>query len=139
MIDLEKVTAEKLQKVIDENLLITDNNYEEKLLKLPAIYAAFSIIFSKGEKELSLLKATLDQLIAGEKVNIRENGKKSVDEVNSLVDNNKIIFETKVKIIQLEEKVLMLKSLLKSFDIQRDCLIQISANKREEKKSFGVN
>tara|TARA_R110002020_G_scaffold142235_2_gene314351 strand:+ start:17324 stop:17770 length:447 start_codon:yes stop_codon:yes gene_type:complete len=125
-------------------LQISELEIDTTLMNHSAIYAYFAALLSYSknvrddlaieldkQESLTMKKRTSEMTSAGKKV--------SQTALNSYVLSVPEIVELKNKLAKADSKYSLAKSLVNALDHQKDCLVQISANKRAEAKLFSTN
>ena len=125
-------------------LQISELEIDTTLMNHSAIYAYFAALLSYAknvrddlsieldkQESLTMKKRTSDMASSGQKV--------TQTALNSYVLSVPEIVELKNKLTKADSKYSLAKSLVNALDHQKDCLVQISANKRAEAKLFSTN
>jgi len=125
-------------------LQISEIEIDNTLMNHSAIYAYFAGLLSYAKQVRDELSIDLDKQ---ESITMKKRasemaviGKKVAQTaLNSYVLSVPEIVELKNKLAKADGKYTLAKSLVNALDHQKDCLVQISANKRAEAKLFSTN
>ena len=135
---IEEVNFDKVQALIPKLFEVNEESYENKLMEHASIYTTFSILSSEAIKLMGRAEINLDKIIATKtkEAKISSSKKLTVVDVNSIINADDEVVEAKTLLGDLTHKVNLLKGILKGLEHQKDCLVQISANKRKEKDLY---
>jgi len=135
---LEDISLKSIQKLIPELLEIREESYEDRLREHAAVYTLFSVLYAQSLKMQTEAENDLDSLMATKTKEAKDSSPKklTVADTTAIIDSDTEIIGSKQKFNEMSYKVNLLKGLLKGLDHQKDCLVQISANKRKEKDLY---
>lgn len=141
MINIDSLTAEKVKALLPKILQIDEGNFEQKLVEQPSTYTLFATLHAEAIKSETESDILLENYIAEKKVQVREQGSSSqkrmtADAVEAIISSDDKVQALKTNCCDATYKVNLLKGVLKGLDHQKDCLIQVSANKRKEKDLY---
>ena len=125
-------------------LQINDSDIESTLMNHSAIYAYFASLLSYSKKVRDQKSIDLDkkesEVMEKRRADLQLNGEKATQgALNSYVLSVPTLVQTKQELVNADSKYSLAKSLINALDHQKDCLVQISANKRAEAKLFSTN
>ena len=135
---IEEVDFEKIQALIPKLFDIDEESYELKLRDHASIYTTFSILSSEAIKLMGRAEISLDKIVATKTkyAKVSSSKKLTVVDVNAIIDADDEVVEAKISLGDMTYKVNLLKGILRGLEHQKDCLVQISANKRKEKDLY---
>jgi len=125
-------------------LQINDDAIESTLMNHSAIYAYFASLLSYAKRVRDESSIELDK----KESEVREKRRADLELVgekvtqgalNSYVLSVPNLIKAKQELADADSKYSLAKSLINALDHQKDCLVQISANKRAEAKLFSTN
>tara|TARA_R110000803_G_scaffold200636_1_gene265105 strand:+ start:1179 stop:1625 length:447 start_codon:yes stop_codon:yes gene_type:complete len=125
-------------------LQINDSDIEATLMNHSAIYAYFAALLSFAKKVRDNITIKLDKdeadIMSARRASLESVGTKATQgALNSYVLSVPELVSTRQKLVNADSRYTLAKSLLNALDHQKDCLVQISANKRAEAKLFSTN
>tara|TARA_R110002096_G_scaffold1465_4_gene7624 strand:- start:2246 stop:2692 length:447 start_codon:yes stop_codon:yes gene_type:complete len=125
-------------------LQINDSDIEATLMNHSAIYAYFAALLSYAKKVRDEVSIKLDKdesdVMAAQRLKLESAGTKATQgALNSYVLSVPELVYTRQKLVDADSKYTLAKSFINALDHQKDCLVQISANKRAEAKLFSTN
>jgi len=125
-------------------LQINDSDIETTLMNHSAIYAYFAALLSYAKKVRDEASIKLDKdesdTMATRRADLQLSGEKVTQgALNSYVLSVPELVSTRQKLVNADSRYTLAKSLINALDHQKDCLVQISANKRAEAKLFSTN
>jgi hypothetical protein len=125
-------------------LQIHDSDIESTLMNHSAIYAYFAALLSYAKKVRDDVTIKLDKdeadIMAARRLKLESVGTKVTQgSLNSYVLSVPELVTTRQKLVNADSRYTLAKSLINALDHQKDCLVQISANKRAEAKLFSTN
>ena len=125
-------------------LQINDSDIEATLMNHSAIYAYFAALLSYSKKVRDNITIKLDKdeadIMSARRASLESVGTKATQgALNSYVLSVPELVSTRQKLVNADSRYTLAKSLLNALDHQKDCLVQISANKRAEAKLFSTN
>ncbi len=125
-------------------LQINDSDIESTLMNHSAIYSYFASLLSyakrvRDEKSIELDKKE-SEVMEKRRAELQLNGEKATQgALNSYVLSVPELVQAKLELATADSRYSLAKSLINALDHQKDCLVQISANKRAEAKLFSTN
>tara|TARA_R110000787_G_scaffold195504_1_gene306949 strand:+ start:165 stop:611 length:447 start_codon:yes stop_codon:yes gene_type:complete len=142
--ELYNTFADEYLTISKKYLQINDSEIETTLMNHSAIYAYFAALLSyakkvRDESSIKLDKDESDTMAARRRA--QESGGQKVTQgaLNSYVLSVPELVTIRQELVDADSKYLLAKSLINALDHQKDCLVQISANKRAEAKLFSTN
>jgi len=125
-------------------LQINDSDIEATLMNHSAIYAYFAALLSFAKKVRDNITIKLDKdeadIMSARRASLESVGTKATQgALNSYVLSVPELVSTRQKLVNADSRYTLAKSLINALDHQKDCLVQISANKRAEAKLFSTN
>jgi len=125
-------------------LQIHDSDIESTLMNHSAIYAYFAALLSYAKKVRDDVTIKLDKdeadIMAARRLKLESVGTKVTQgSLNSYVLSVPELVTTRQKLVNADSRYTLAKSLINALHHQKDCLVQISANKRAEAKLFSTN
>ena len=142
--ELYNTFADEYLTISKKYLQINDSDIETTLMNHSAIYAYFAALLSyakkvRDESSIKLDKDESDTMAARRLA--QESGGQKVTQgaLNSYVLSVPELVTIRQELVDADSKYLLAKSLINALDHQKDCLVQISANKRAEAKLFSTN
>ncbi|MBT4111491.1 hypothetical protein HOE37_06545 [Candidatus Woesearchaeota archaeon] len=140
MLKTDNISSEKIQELIPKVLEINDGNFEVKLQEQPAIFTTFSCVLADAAREVASVEGGLDTLIAQKAIDAKNSSTKklTVADTQAIIDCDNEVITQRSLLADSQKKVSLLKGLLKGLEYQKDCLVQISANKRKEKEIYST-
>jgi len=129
-----------LSDKIKKKLVIDASHLNDEIIKQPGEYAYYSHQCVKKKRELDLLVLDLDVLIAKKDSKYRDcfvkSGKKLTEsQLEKLINKTDAVIKLRRDIIDIKCRYKILKGVVAAYEQRKDCLISISANRREEMKS----
>lgn len=137
-LSVKTISIKDLHEALDTLFNLTEINYENKLMKQSSYITFFSTLYAEVTKKVEQQKILIDQAKGLAKIEAIDKSptKLSVDMLNTISDTNTVVVRAKLELTELEEKQNLIKGALKGLEHQKDCLIQISSNKRQERKAY---
>lgn len=142
--ELYNTFADEYLTISKKYLQINDSDIETTLMNHSAIYAYFAALLSyakkvRDESSIKLDKDESDTMAARRLA--QESGGQKVTQgaLNSYVLSVPELVTIRQELVDADSKYSLAKSLINALDHQKDCLVQISANKRAEAKLFSTN
>jgi len=144
IIELYRTFEDEYLSISKKYLQINDSDVETTLMNHSAIYAYFAALLSYAKKVRDETSIKLDKeesdTMAVRKTELESTGTKVTQgALNSYVLSVPELVTTRQKLVTADSKYTLAKSLINALDHQKDCLVQISANKRAEAKLFSTN
>jgi len=142
--ELYDTFADEYLTISKKYLQINDSDIEETLMNHSAIYAYFAALLSYAKKVRDDVTIKLDKdeadIMAARRLSLESVGTKVTQgSLNSYVLSVPELVNTRQKLVNADSRYTLAKSLINALDHQKDCLVQISANKRAEAKLFSTN
>jgi hypothetical protein len=144
IIDLYNTFEDEYLTISKKYLQIDDSDIETTLMNHSAIYAYFAALLSyakkiRDEKSIKLDKEE-SEVMKERAMELKASGQKATQSsLNSYVLSVPELVLVRQELADADSKYSLAKSLLNALDHQKDCLVQISANKRAEAKLFSTN
>lgn len=144
IIDLYDTFEDEYLSISKKYLQINDSDIESTLLNHSAIYAYFASLLAYAKRERDSISISLDkresEIMKEKSSDLRSKGQKATQSgLNSYVLSVPELVDIRSKLVLADSKYSLAKSIINALDHQKDCLIQISANKRAEAKLFSTN
>ena len=133
-----------IDKTVEERLKIDESHLNDEIMRQPGEYAYYTRKYADKKKDVELLKLELNVLVAERDSFLREDftskGEKFTEpKITNAINKESKAVELKKKIINAECEYDTLKGIVSAWDQRKDCLVSISANKREElKQRIGI-
>ena len=142
--DLYNTFADEYLTISKKYLQINDSDIETTLMNHSAIYAYFAALLSYAKKVRDEASIKLDKdesnTMAARRLSQESGGQKVTQgSLNSYVLSVPELVSIRQELVDADSKYTLAKSLINALDHQKDCLVQISANKRAEAKLFSTN
>tara|TARA_R100001377_G_C3175307_1_gene104591 strand:- start:546 stop:992 length:447 start_codon:yes stop_codon:yes gene_type:complete len=144
IIELYRTFEDEYLSISKKYLQISDSDVEATLMNHSAIYAYFAALLSyakrmRDETSIKLDKEESDTM-ADRRTELESAGTKVTQgALNSYVLSVTELVSIRQELVDADSKYTLAKSLINALDHQKDCLVQISANKRAEAKLFSTN
>ena len=142
--ELYNTFADEYLTISKKYLQINDSDIETTLMNHSAIYAYFAALLSYAKKVRDEASIKLDKdesnTMAARRLSQESGGQKVTQgSLNSYVLSVPELVSIRQELVDADSKYTLAKSLINALDHQKDCLVQISANKRAEAKLFSTN
>ena len=142
--ELYNTFADEYLTISKKYLQINDSDIETTLMNHSAIYAYFAALLSYAKKVRDEASIKLDKdesdTMAARRLSQESGGQKVTQgALNSYVLSVPELVSIRQELVDADSKYTLAKSLINALDHQKDCLVQISANKRAEAKLFSTN
>ena len=142
--ELYDTFADEYLTISKKYLQINDSDIEETLMNHSAIYAYFAALLSYSKRVRDEISIKLDKdesdVMAARRISHGSGGQKITQgALNSYVLSVPELVNIRQELVDADSKYTLAKSLINALDHQKDCLVQISANKRAEAKLFSTN
>jgi hypothetical protein len=144
IIDLYDKFEDEYLSISKKYLQISDTDIDTTLMNHSAIYAYFAALLSyaKKVKDKKVIEADKkeSEVMETRRAQLEMNGQKATQGgLNSYVLSVPELVQIKAELATADSKYSLAKSLINALDHQKDCLVQLSANKRAEAKLFSTN
>ena len=144
ILDLYNTFEDEYLTISKKYLQINDSDIETTLMNHSAIYAYFASLLSYAKKVRDEESIKLDreesETMKKRTAELKANGQKvTQSSLNSYVLSVPELVQIRQELVDADSKYSLAKSLINALDHQKDCLVQISANKRAEAKLFSTN
>jgi len=142
--DVEKVYSnieKAYEDTVKDFLKIDEHNLDSRLNNHSSVFAFFGSVLAFAKMELEKCELALQAISSKYKDECRNSTSKKVPahEIADYVDSKEEVLEQKKKIIEAEYKYNLVKGIVSALGNQRDMLIQISSNRRQEQKLITEN
>jgi hypothetical protein len=142
--DLYNTFEDEYLTISKKYLQINDSDIETTLMNHSAIYAYFASLLSYAKKIRDEESIKLDreesETMKKRTAELKAKGQKvTQSSLNSYVLSVPELVQIRQELVDADSKYSLAKSLINALDHQKDCLVQISANKRAEAKLFSTN
>lgn len=129
------------EDTVQEFLKLNENNLDTRLNAHAGIYAYFSAVSAYAKKILDKELLTLEVISSKHKEEKRdaESKKVAAHEMADYISSQPEVIEQKKVIIEAEYKYNLVKGIVFALSGQRDMLIQLSSNRRQEQKLITNN
>tara|TARA_R100001509_G_scaffold125778_2_gene79260 strand:+ start:150 stop:596 length:447 start_codon:yes stop_codon:yes gene_type:complete len=144
IIDLYETFDSQYLSISKKYLHVPESDIDTTLRNHSAIYAYFAALLSyakriKDNKAIEVDK-TESEVMEKRRAELEMSGQKATQgALNSYVLSVPLIVQLKEELATADSKYSLAKSFINALDHQKDCLVQISANKRAEAKLFSTN
>jgi len=130
----------EFSKKIQQDLEIDEPHLNDEILKQPGLYAYYAHQCSEKRKELDFLSLDLDVLKAEKDSYWRDmftsqNEKFTETKLSTMISKDEKVIKLKKQIIEVDCEYKILRGVVIAFEQRKDCLVSISANRREELKN----
>ena len=144
IVETYQTLEESYQKISNTYLKITESNVDEALTTHTTVYAFFASVLTYAKSVRDGMAYVLENIEAVKKelcrIKAQEKGQKTTNAgLDTLVKTFPEVDSAKKELLKAETKYNYAKNIVDSLNHQKDCLIQLSANKRAEVKSFHLN
>jgi len=144
IIDLYDSFDSQYLSISKKYLQITESDIDTTLRNHSAIYAYFAALLSyaKRIKDNKIIEVDKKESEVMEKrrAELEMSGQKATQgALNSYVLSVPELVQLKEELALADSKYSLAKSFINALDHQKDCLVQLSANKRAEAKLFSTN
>jgi|TARA_Y100000310_G_scaffold340707_2_gene437453 hypothetical protein len=137
--DTYETLESSFREITTDFLDIQEAEIDAKIEKHTAIYAYFGAVLSYAKKRLDTINVALEHAEAkAMEVHRREllgSGTKATQgNLNAYIKTLPELQEVRVKLVEAQYKHNLAKNVVDALNHQKDCLVQMSANKRAEVK-----
>ena len=144
IIDLYDSFDSQYLSISKKYLQVTESDIDTTLRNHSAIYAYFAALLSyakriKDNKIIEVDKKE-SEVMENRRAELEMSGQKATQgALNSYVLSVPELVQLKEELALADSKYSLAKSFINALDHQKDCLVQLSANKRAEAKLFSTN
>tara|TARA_R110000765_G_scaffold210431_1_gene315628 strand:- start:341 stop:760 length:420 start_codon:yes stop_codon:yes gene_type:complete len=138
MISIENVDFETIKNLIPQILELDEGNIDTKLREQPSIYTLFAAMHAEAIHAQTKFDLLLEETIARKQIaaKVSTTKKLTVADMEAIIGCDEEVKDCREDSAEATYKVNLLKGVLRGLEHQKDCLIQISANKRKEKDLY---
>ena len=138
MINIENIDFETIKNLIPQILELDESNSDIKLREQPSIYTLFATMQAEAIHLQTKTELTLEDTVARKQIaaKVSTTKKLTVADMEAIIACDEEVKDCRKDSAEATYKVNLLKGVLRGLEHQKDCLIQISANKRKEKDLY---
>ena len=136
---LDGLTWLDFAEIVNKLVQFEEGNIENEMRQQGSIYSYYYGLMSVAKSQADAAERTRDRLAATVRTKAREENrfkKLTAKDLDDLVLINDDVSDLENELIQATLKYDMLKGLVRALEHKKDCMVQISSNKRAETKLY---